>query len=241
MRVEDKERAERSTSQASFRDALKKQLQKPAPKAAPKPPAKANSAKPDPKAARPAPTASKAGAPQQAALGRSQKATAAFQGKLAERRSEAEVQRPEVREVARKIAAILGEDAPRSRAPEHKPEAAPASTAPTTAANATSSSTAAEAAPTPSAPARAEALADKIEKLLGQVELLAKAEGPALQLALPQGRAARLEVVRTGAGEVTLRLQARTATDRRALAGQVGALRAAMAERGLKVRDVEVR
>lgn len=211
----------------SFQAELKKASLKPA------------GAKLEPKAepSKPALPPKQAAAKLDAVLARSQKAASKFSSALAERRAEAEVHRPEVKVVAQKLAAILSgaEERPREQPKSHEPapQPSPVALAP--------QNPNAPPAPQPlQAPARAERLAGQIETLIERAELLARAEGPALQLGLSEGRAAQVEVVRTGKGEVTLRLQARTPSDRRALASQVSAIRAALAERGLKVRDVRV-
>lgn len=84
-------------------------------------------------------------------------------------------------------------------------------------------------------------LSAQIEKVIASVEQVARAEGPALQLALHDGELMRIEVTRVARGEVALTVQARTPGDRRALQGQLGRIRAALVGRGLKVRELKVR
>jgi hypothetical protein len=167
-----------------------------------------------------------------ASLVRGQKATAHFESSLVAKRAEGEVHRPEIKRVASEIARLLVEPAATQPQPPI-PVAADATLTPQQLANI-------QAAPPPTPPARVEALAGQIEKLIEHAELISRAEGPALSLGLSEGSAARIEVVRTGKGEVALRLDARSGSERRALSAQVGAIRTALASRGLKVRELRV-
>jgi len=167
-----------------------------------------------------------------ASLARGEKATVHFESSLVAKRAEGEVHRPEIKRVASEIARMLIEPAPRQAEPK-LPVAADATLTPQQLANI-------QAPPPPPPPARVEALAGQIEKLIEHAELISRAEGPALSLGLSEGSAARIEVVRTGKGEVALRLDARGGSERRALSAQVGAIRSALESRGLKVRDLRV-
>ena len=135
------------------------------------------------------------------------------------RRQEAEKVRPERHRVAEILAHHLF-------APEPKPAATEPSTNPTSSGEWTSSD--------------AGAFVNQIESVLERVELLAKAEGPSLELGLSDGRAEKIEVVRAGQGEVKVRLSARSPAERRALAGQASSIRKALASRGLVVRELTI-
>jgi hypothetical protein len=88
--------------------------------------------------------------------------------------------------------------------------------------------------------ARGAEIAAQIEKVIASVEQVARAEGPALQIALHDGELARIEVTRVAKGEVALTVQARTPEDRRGLQAQLGRIRQALVGRGLKVRELRV-
>ena len=175
-----------------------------------------------------------------------------FDHGLTERRTDAEAQRPELRRVAETLAKLLAEPpreagraAPSPSPPPRPPRAGDgadpgerASTAPSIE-GVHQPVGAPQQVQAPEPAARAEALTQQIERLVEHAELLSKAEGPALQLSLSEGRAARVEVTRTGKGEVSLRLEARGG-NRRALEAQVSQIRAALADRGVTVREVKV-
>jgi hypothetical protein len=226
-----------SPKKKSFATELKKLEPKPQPKSGgavkpdePSGPISAKPGKPQPPGSATAKQSALKGAQTklETTLVRGQKATVSFESSLVERRADSEVHRPEIKRVAQEIARILVEPppapAPRIEPnlqgqPLGNPQNAPAAQ--------------------PLAP-RAEALAGQIEKIIERAELLSKAEGPALQLGLSEGRASSIEVVRTGKGEVALRLDARTGSERRALAAQAGQIRAVLAQRGLRVRTLRV-
>ncbi|MBS2032080.1 MAG: hypothetical protein JST54_29545 [Deltaproteobacteria bacterium] len=222
MRVDEAQKRQQAQPKASFQQALKK---------AQKPVVATRPSKLQPKPATAPKLASKGGD----VLARSEKASAQNAQVLVGRRAEAEVHRPEIKRIAATIAAILAPEL--HHAPQKLEQPTIVATPPTP-----TTSTTPDAAPVPATPpaVRAEALAQKIEQLLTHAELLARAEGPALALSLAEGHAAQVEVVRTGKGEVALRLQARGGDGRRALAGQVAKLRETLAQRGLRVRQVTV-
>ena len=229
MRIDEAQKQQQAQPKASFQQALKKAQKPVAPKTQAKIPAK-------PAGPMSAKTPSKIGD----VLARSEKASVQNAQVLLGRRADAELQKPEIKRIASTIAAIL---APELHRAMQKPEQQPSVQAPVRhepqLSNPTSPPDAAPVQATPPA-VRAEALASKIEQLLTHAELLARAEGPALSLSLAEGHAAQVEVVRTGKGEVALRLQARGGDGRRALAGQVSKLRETLAQRGLRVRQVTV-
>jgi hypothetical protein len=187
-------------------------------------------------------------------VARAQKSSETFAGNLQSRRDEAESSRPELRRFAEQLAQRLESEKPDAQmttmtTPIEK-NASPESSAdtrnvePTSAsqdgASRGSSSDAMAAASSSTANSRASSIADQIEKMLNQVQLLDHADGPALELSLGEGHAAQIRVTRTDKGEVALHIDARSPEARRSLSAQIGEIREALSGRGLRVKTLEV-
>jgi hypothetical protein len=93
----------------------------------------------------------------------------------------------------------------------------------------------------PAAPgSRVAAQAESIAALVDRVEVALRDGLPALTVSLTGSAAARVEVKRTGPGEVAVRMEGRTGLGRAALQKELAGLAGALERRGLKLSSLEI-
>lgn len=95
-------------------------------------------------------------------------------------------------------------------------------------------------APVATAPATATPEVGRVAAWLEKVELASTALGPELVVTLSEGIPGRIAVTRIAPGEVSVRLEARHASDRARLGRKLEGLRSLLTGRGLRVRDLRV-